>query len=599
MDLLKLNLRAPERVRVRTAWTILLLCLFLFFFQGVFFIRANSQTVDEATHLAAGYSYLATGIFRLDIEHPPLVKLLQALPLRIAYGLSFPNPQYWDQRGDYLLGHDFLYDSAIPAERLLNLSRLVNLLLGGALIALIGWWTYRLWGFAAALLATALASLEPNLLAHSSLVTTDVGVALFMLLAVYLLWEYSKLPRWRLLTATGIATGLALVSKYSALLLLPIIGLTVGMLALLGGSRFLPLKRASERSPAQNYVHAAVLLCAIFFIASLVIPPAYFFQGYEPWLAGLRRFQNLADAGRLAFFMGEYSYQGWCSYYIVAFVLKTPIGILLLVAASLTLYRFGKPLDLHQAVFLLLPVIFIFVAMTQSKVNIGLRHVLPVYPFLLIVAARLATVSFRPRWIGHALIAAPLVFTAYSALRIAPHQLAYFNELAGGPEHGYRYLSDSNVDWGQDLKTLKAYMDKEQLPIIYLSYFGTAPPAYYGIRYQYLPGTWPLEWPLPSNRVPESGSPKILAISVYNLQDVSNAYAPLFQWLWRREPLAKLGYSIFVYDLTKDREGLARLAETYSKAGISRPENGLQPLARSKQPLRQTPFLISPNKRHR
>jgi hypothetical protein len=149
-------------------------------------------------------------------------------------------------------------------------------------------------------------------------------------------------------------------------------------------------------------------------------------------------------------------------------------------------------------------------------------------------------------------------------LRIAPHQLAYFNESVGGPEQGYRYLSDSNLDWGQDLKGLKAYIEREKLPIIYLSYFGTAPPAYYGIRYQDVASKGRLTQP-PLDRVPENAPRKILAISVYNLHDVSNAGDARFRWLWTRRPIAKIGYSIFVYDLTNDQEGIIKLEEIYVK----------------------------------
>ena len=162
----------------------------------------------------------------------------------------------------------------------------------------------------------------------------------------------------------------------------------------------------------------------------------------------------------------------------------------------------------------------------------------------------------------------PLVLTAISSLRIAPHQLAYFNEFIGGPAQGYRYLGDSNLDWGQDLKGVKTYMEKEKLPVIYLSYIGSAPPSYYGIRYQYVPGAWPLEWPPPADKVPASAPRKVLAISVYNLQDVSFSYDPLFRWLWLRKPVANIGYSIFVYDLTDDPEGLTKLEEAYIKSGI-------------------------------
>jgi hypothetical protein len=181
----------------------------------------------------------------------------------------------------------------------------------------------------------------------------------------------------------------------------------------------------------------------------------------------------------------------------------------------------------------------------------------------------LATVQFGANGrLSNALITAPLLFTAVSVLRIAPHQLAYFNESVGGPEQGYRYLSDSNLDWGQDLKRLKAYIAKEDLPVIYLSYFGTASPSYYGIRYQYVPTMWPSKRPPAGDRVAEDAPRKILAISVYNLQDVSNSSDPLFRWLWSRRPVAKIGYSIFVYDLTGDGEGLAELKRSYAKIGI-------------------------------
>jgi dolichyl-phosphate-mannose-protein mannosyltransferase len=545
-------------------------CVLLFVAQGVFFIRASAPTYDEATHLVAGYSYLVTGDFRLDSEHPPLVKELQALPLFVGYTLPFnADTRKWQERGDYLLGHDFLYGATIPADRLLGLSRLVNLFLGGLLIVLIGWWAYRIWGSGPALLAITLACLEPNLVAHSSLVTTDVGVALFTFLSVYLLWEYVNRPRWWLLAITGLSVGLALVSKFSALLLVPIIALIVASVTFLPGSEsvFAPVQ-ADPNRPKEKIFKAVLVLSVIFFIALLVIPPTYFFQGYEPWLFGLRRFRSLADAGRLAFFLGEYSYQGWWSYYIVAFIIKTPVGSLLIIAGSLIFYRHGRPLERRDAIFLLLPVIFIFLAMTQAKVNIGLRHILPVYPFLFVLAARLATFASDRRWMTRFLVGVPVALTAVAALRIAPHQLAYFNELVGGPEHGYLYLSDSNLDWGQDLKGVQAYMAQEKLPIIYFSYFGTAPPAYFGIHYQYVPGTWPLEWPPPKNKVPAAAARKILAISVYNLQDVATAYYPLFRWLWRRQPIATIGQSIFVYDLTHDAEGLLRLEESYVRAGI-------------------------------
>src|SRR6266498_2021117 len=205
--------------------------LLLFVAQGIFFIRANSQTVDEATHLAAGYSYLTTGDFRLDSEHPPLIKELQALPLFLLYEIPFdPDTQQWDGKDSFSIGHEFLYKSAITADRMLALARLATLFLGACLLAVIGLWAYRLWGSGAAMLAVSIACFEPNVVAHSALITTDIGVSLFIFLAVYLLWEYVNSPTWARLFATGMCTGMALVSKFSALLLIPIIIVIVAFL---------------------------------------------------------------------------------------------------------------------------------------------------------------------------------------------------------------------------------------------------------------------------------------------------------------------------------------------------------------------------------
>ena len=551
--------------------TVALLLLFLFFMQGVIFIRANSQTYDEAAHLAAGYSYLATGDFRLDSEHPPLIKELQALPLFVGYRLPFnPDPQRWRDKKAFSIGQDFLYKSAVTADRMLALSRLPTLFLGVSLLAVAGWWAYRLWGHRAALLAMALAGFDPNLIAHSSLVTNDIGVSVFIFITLYLLWEYVNSPSWSLLAATGICAGIALVSKFSALLLIPIT-FTVAVL-LIGSDRplLLPLQRGPSRA-THKLLEAAAALLLIISISLLAIPPVYFFQEFETWVSGLRLLLTIAQEGRPSFLLGEYSYEGWWSYYLIAFLIKTPLGTLALIVLSVSLYTAGIRLTWRAAVFLLTPVIIFFAVTMQSKVAVGLRYILPVYPFLFVLASRVATVQLPRKWLIAFLVGAPLLFTAFSSLRVAPHQLAYFNEVGGGPDRGYRYLLDSNLDWGQDLKGVKTFVDKEKLPIIYLSYFGTAPPSYYGIRYQFVPGSWPLDWPVQTERVPAETPRKILAISANNLQDLANPSYPLFDWLKLREPTAKIGYSIFVYDLTNDREGLAKLEETYSKAGIPVP----------------------------
>jgi dolichyl-phosphate-mannose--protein O-mannosyl transferase len=217
----------------RPRCTVAIVGLFLatFFAQGLCFISANCQTFDEAVHLTGGYSYLATGDFRLNSEHPPFIKQLCALPAFLWYRVPFaPNHSLWEEaktgvdRPQWSISLDFLYGSPVSADQMLTLARIPNLLLGTILVGLIGWWAYRLWGPRAAILAASLAAFEPNLIAHSSLVTGDLGITLFIFLTIYLMWEYCRAPSRRLLVATGLALGFALVSKFSALLLVGIVG---------------------------------------------------------------------------------------------------------------------------------------------------------------------------------------------------------------------------------------------------------------------------------------------------------------------------------------------------------------------------------------
>ena len=250
----------------------------------------------------------------------------------------------------------------------------------------------------------------------------------------------------------------------------------------------------------------------------------------------------------------------------MTFLIKTPVGSLVLIGASLVYFSLRGELQGRTATFLLVPPALWLASSLSSRIDLGLRHILPVYPFLFVVASRLAVLRLRRPWVP-LLVGVPLLTTATSTLRVIPHQLAYFNELVGGPAEGYRYLSDSNLDWGQDLKGLRAYMDQQGVSMIYLSYFGNASPSYYGIPYQYLPADGPLG-PAPQEGPPRNAKCEVLAISVVNLQGVYFREKDLYHWLYDRTPVAKIGYSIFVYDLTGDADAHWQLAQLYLKEDL-------------------------------
>jgi dolichyl-phosphate-mannose-protein mannosyltransferase len=558
-----------ESTRRHLALVLAALLLILFLAEGAAFIAANSQTSDEAVHLTAGYSYLARGDFRLNPEHPPFIKEISALPVYLFYQLPFdPDPRLWRAAEEWRIGRDFLYRSSIQGDRILALGRIPNLLLGCFLAGLAGWWGYRLWGRGAGLTALALCVLEPNLITHASLVTTDMGAALFIFLAVYLLWEYAAAPSWRALLGIGAACGLALASKYSTVILGAILA-CVGLVHLLGGGA-LPLPGQAGRKLKGGVVprilQALPAAAVAGIVILLVLPACYRLQGFDTWWTGLHRVLTHQEAGHNAFFMGEYSTEGWWSYFPVAFLIKTPLGSLALILASLLATRAGKRLSRREASFLLLPVAILFAGAMQGRINIGLRHILPIYPFLFVAASRAATFRFRRPAMKWLALGIPMAATAVSSLHVAPHDLAYFNEAIGGPGNGYLYLSDSNIDWGQDLKGVKAFMDREGVPMIYLAYFGNTPPSVYGIRYQYVPAFGRLE-PPPDDTIPPGNRRDLLAISVTALQAVHFEDKNLYRWLYSRKPVERIGYSIHVYDLTGDAEAHFRLAEAYMKVG--------------------------------
>ncbi len=246
---------------------------------------------------------------------------------------------------------------------------------------------------------------------------------------------------------------------------------------------------------------------------------------------------------RSAYFVGEIRRTGWWYYFPAAFLVKTPLTVLLLFFCGLILLAKTRTRWKCEGTFFLLPLaIFLGIAMTMH-LNIGLRHVLPIYPFVLLISG-ITLNEIRLKWRTMVLLI-PVALATIELSLVYPHCLAFFNQLVGGPKNGDLVLLDSNLDWGQDLKPLKAWMDAHHVERINLGYFGAADPAYYGIRNTPLIGspkfldaqvTWPR-------------LPGYVAVSVQNLHGLTqyqtkrNFYEPLLD----REPVANIGYSIHIY----------------------------------------------------
>jgi hypothetical protein len=549
----------------------------------------KSPTMDEQNHIARGAAYLGTGDPRLSIEHPPLVNVLSALPAHLLLDLQLPLDEWWDASEWYHFAENFLWRANGDPDRIVFLARLPIIGLGLILAALAFRWAESMWGPQGGLLATAFCALDPNILAHTRLSTTDVGGACFAFLAVYAMWRAVRRRSWSGAWWSGLSLGLALSAKLSNLLLLPILALTVLADALAG-------RRASSAGdPRLRRVwrNLALLVFAAF-IGLLTTWASYGFQlgrlapdgpllPAPPYLRGILAILGSTTAGRPAYLLGQYG-EGWWYYFPVAFAVKTPLATLaaLLLATGKALGRGNrwarKPRpypNLHRPppaagtgartarrprpspadeVWLLIPPVVYFLATMTSSLNIGYRHLLPVLPFVAVHIGRLAPPPGRPRPLACRLLPVVLVlWLALATTLIYPHFLAFFNPIGGGPENGWHVLVDSNIDWGQDLKGLKAWMAREAVDKVRLSWFGSAHPEAYGIPYDLLPGlphgflTW--EQP-PFNR--EHPEPGMYVISVTNLVGVHFPDHDLYAWFRARPPDAKIGYSLFVYEVLAD-----------------------------------------------
>jgi hypothetical protein len=271
-----------------------------------------------------------------------------------------------------------------------------------------------------------------------------------------------------------------------------------------------------------------------------------------------------------SFLLGEYSKIGFHRYFFYAFLLKTPLPAMLLIMTSLILALARRPAENRSLPFLIAAAGLYFAVAVSSHLNIGQRHLLPIYPFLYVLAgslalewarfqrpARTVTAALVLLWIA---VSSQIVFFPLNHRmwqKVAPHYLAYFNELAGGPGNGYKKLVDSNLDWGQDLRSLKLWLDERKITgPIYLCYFGMADPRYYGILHFNLPGGCSFE-PQQHFDVLKPGG--LIAISATNLQGVYLSQTDRDAWrriLEHSVPVDTIGYSIFIYKfLGFDSEG--------------------------------------------
>jgi 4-amino-4-deoxy-L-arabinose transferase-like glycosyltransferase len=580
-------MKVSERLR-----TILCLTVFTAVFLALAvgsYVR-ESATWDEPQHLIAGYSALKFHDYRTDPEHPPFIRMWGALPLLGMDGIKMDLQKIdplasasWVMGGQFFFCHDTLY-IANDADHLLYAARFMIVLLGVLLGVLLFYWARELFGFRTAVIVLGFYTIEPNILANCRLVTTDFGVTCFAFGTAYFLWRTARRLTVGNLVGLAVFFALAQASKFSAVLLGPVALVLLIVRARQESVWPVRIGRLTDLTTQQRKLGAAAVIFATLVLTAWVaIWAAYDFR-YLPsaspgwrmefhkdpgilhrmpiltstiaWVDEYHLLPNAYHEGfllgqikaqkRSGFLAGSYRTDGWWWFFPFAFLIKTPISILVLFVAGviLALNRWQRFFD--DGMYAFLPLAAFLVAAMLAKLNIGLRHILPVYPFALLLGgyAVAKLCAARPRPLRPALAALCLLAIIEFAL-VCPHYLAFFNQFVGGPSHGHEYLVDSNIDWGQDLKGLKQWMDQHDVHHINLSYFGIADPVYYKMDCTYLPGG-----PFYDEKLVSSPSlPGYVAVSVTNLRGVyfTEAARGIYQPLLNMPPAAVIGYSIYVY----------------------------------------------------
>ncbi len=620
----------------------------------------ESATMDELAHIPAGYGYIKLLDYRLNPEHPPLIKALAAIPL-LFQEIKFPtDDKSWKDslNGQWDAGKKFLYGSGNNADNILFASRIFPIILTLFFIILIYVWANELMGRWWALLPTLLFGFSPTVIAHGHYVTTDIGAALGTFLATYAFIKFLLSPKKGNIIFAGITLGIAELMKFSNVLLLPYF-VIIGIIFLIFEKMRIKNLREEEKevyTKTKNVKKYIVQFFIILIIAFLIIFAVYtlftlhypherqiedsqkILQSFSPqWIAkisllltestllrplgeyslGLLMTFQRAAGGNTGYFLGEVSNLGWWYYFPIVFLLKETIPSLLIIFFGIlfscmhiirgmkkeksAIKRFSDYLGTNFAEFsMFIFVVIYWVYSMKSPLNIGMRHLIPTLPFLYILATSALKTAFNTLFSGNKQGTQNIPSKNYSVstysyehadtkkitirriglgililwfigetFAASPYFLSYFNQMGGGTLGGFRYVADSNYDWGQDLKRLKSWVEEKNndgdpnndIKKIAVDYFGGGDPKYYlgndrVVEWKSIKGNpraENIEWLAVSGNVLVQASGKKMGtfpqkdderyLWLHELKPTQAEYAPI------PTPDARIGTSIFIYHL--------------------------------------------------
>jgi hypothetical protein len=573
---------AESRFRTFGIASAVIALLAVIFLQLVLMARANSATWDEPDHIYAAYMQATRGDYGLNPEHPPLIKFIGALPIM---RMQFKMPTMEDR--PYRLqeasgGRDFLFGN--DANDILFRVRLATSAIAILLALAVYLAAQELFGTAAGLIALALIAFDPTLLAHSALMTTDAGGACFMFCSIYAFYRYAKKPSIIRLVLAGLVVGLALASKHSSVLIFPMLGV-LALVEFLWPRAPLPWEAVASRG--RRFLRYAAALIAIAVLSIGVLWASYGFR-YSARVGGLRlnppitaqlaRVSNPVESNLLtaaaklhllpesyiygfahvlfqskaftSFVLGTiYPHPVWF-YFPVAMAIKSTLTFLILLVMSLCAVAVLRPRPWREILYMAVPAVIYMAFAMAGGMNIGVRHVLPIYIFLSVLIAGAASrlIHRNHRWLY--VIVPLLVFQAVSVARTFPAYISYANEAAGGPARVHELLSDSSSDWGQQLISVKSYLDAHGIKDCWFAYFGqgVADYSYYGIPCKPLITADSLYFDGP-HEVPAAIDGRVL-ISAGVLSGFEFGPYPLnpYEQFKQQKPEAVIDYGVFVYD---------------------------------------------------
>lgn len=569
-----------------------------------FSAKSESNIVDEIAHIPSGYSYITTGDYHLNPEHPPLIKDLAAIPLVLS-GVKFPY-DYWRSNDPVInnqweMGWRFIYQIGNDPDYITILARIPMMLVSLLFGFFVYKWAKELYGKKAGIFALILFAFNTNIIAHSRYVTTDLGISAAFFINMYFIYRFLKNPKYRTLFGAAFTFFVVLVTKFSAAVLVPTYGIVFLMLLFSKGSgdeKTLLTKIHDNKWFKRLYASilsfviiglSGIFFMWVFYVLHTINMPAEVQKGLITESLGTGTGQNIllalagnpvtkplaqyllgfvmvashVQGGHDAYFLGMVSNKGWWYYYPVTIAIKTQIPIFILSILSFVFWKWEKKKDwFTETYFWILPVVLLAMGM-QGSINLGIRYMLPIYAFIFVAISKIATMigfkQFEFLWssvknksgktkssilIMCSTITVTLLLFWYviSGVGTFPYYLSYFNEFVGGYKNGYHYLTDSNVDWGQDVKRLSQWAEKEGIEKIYVDVFPGSMPAKY-----YL-GDRMIEWHVQNGR--PKGYFALSATFYQNSRLKKNANDGMdYAWLDGVKPIKNLGGSILIYDL--------------------------------------------------